>query len=132
MPINVLLVDDAEDFTDFVKKRLSVRGMSVSCAKSGEQAIEMLASTPVDVAVMDIRMPGMGGVAALVEIKKQHPDIAVLILTGYAEKDIAVRAVEMGAVDCLIKPVELSELVSRIEDAYVSRGSSSPVKSGMD
>ncbi len=123
MSTNVLLVDDAEDFTEYVQKRLKVRGMSVVSAKTGEQAVDMLKTSKVDVVVMDIRMPGMGGIRALVEMKKICPDVAVLLLTGYAEKDIAARAVELGAVDCLIKPVELSELIAHIEDACHARWS---------
>jgi DNA-binding NtrC family response regulator len=123
MAVKVLLVDDAEDFTEYVSKRLQVRGMSVISAKTGEQAVETLSSSPVDVVVMDIRMPGMGGIFAMAEMKKLRPDIAVLILTGYAEKDIAAKALELGAFDCLIKPVELSELIARIEDAYNARPS---------
>ncbi len=85
----VLIVDDEERFRTTMCKLLTVRGLDASTAGSGKEALEKLRETPHDIVILDIRMPEMGGVEALSEIKKIDPQIEVIIMTGYASVDTA-------------------------------------------
>ncbi len=116
--IKVLLVDDETDFLRPLNKRLSKRGIEVREAHSGEEALETLAGYEPDVVILDVKMPGMDGLAALHQIKERWPLIEVIMLTGHASMEVAIRGMELGAFDYLMKPVELEELQYKIEDAY--------------
>ena len=82
--IRLLLVDDEDDFRRTVAKRLMKRGIDVKQAASGEECLEILKNDPVDVVVLDVKMPGMDGIETLHRIKKNHPEIEVIMLTGHA------------------------------------------------
>ncbi len=120
-PCRVLLVDDEADFRAVLRKRLSRRGLLVSEAQGGEQALEAAAAQTFDVVVLDMKMPGMDGLETLRLLKRGHPDLEVVILTGHANTEAAVSGMDMGAFDYLIKPVELNELVDKVEDAHRER-----------
>jgi DNA-binding NtrC family response regulator len=113
----VLLVDDEPDFLRTLAKRLTRRGMAVEQANSGEAALERLEISPVDVVLLDVKMQGMDGLTALHQIKGRWPLIEVIMLTGHASVDVAIRGMELGAFDYLMKPVEFEELVYKMEDA---------------
>lgn len=119
--IRVLLVDDEQEFREVLSERLAQRGVEVSDAASGEQALAKLAARPVDVVVLDVRMPGLGGVATLRRIKQEHPGVEVIMLSGVADVDVAVAGLDLGAFDYMVKPVDIEELVHRLEDAQRSR-----------
>ena len=114
----VLLVDDEVDFRDLLAKRLGKRKLRVSTAGDGAEALRLLASTPVDVVVLDVRMPGMSGTDVLREIKAKWPTVEVVMLTGHAQLDVALAGMELGAFDYLLKPVDLDALLYRLQDAY--------------
>jgi len=116
--LNVLFVDDETDFLDTVLKRMKKRDVNVTGAESGEKALELLEREPVDVLVLDVRMPGMDGIQALREIKKNHPLVEVIMLTGHASMEVAIEGMELGAFDYLMKPVDIDELLYKIQDAY--------------
>ena len=82
---NILLVDDERDFLQSLARRLSLRGYAVHTADNGSAALELLDRQPIEVAVLDVRMPGMDGVATLKELKRRHPGVEVLMLTGHAD-----------------------------------------------
>jgi DNA-binding NtrC family response regulator len=113
----VLLVDDEVDFRELLEKRLRVRHLQLLTAGSGEEALAVLADHPVDVVVLDVRMPGMGGTAALREIKRVKPEVEVIMLTGQASVDVALEGMELGAFDYLLKPVAIDELLFKLQDA---------------
>ena len=119
--MRVLLVDDEEEFLETLGKRLRRRNVDVTIAISGEQALEILETAPVDVAVLDVRMPGMDGVEVLREIKKRRPLVEVIMLTGHASVEVAIRGMEMGAFDYLMKPMDLDDLLFKLEDAQKKR-----------
>ncbi len=106
-----LLVDDEEEFLRTVIKRLKNRDVNATGAGSGEEALRMLDQYPVDVVVLDVKMPGMDGIETLREIKKLFPLIEVVMLTAHASIELAVKGMEMGAFDYLMKPVEIDELI---------------------
>ena len=113
----ILLVDDEEVFTRNMSKLLSSRGYEVSAVNSGDAAIQALEQRAVDVIVLDLKMPGMDGLATLKAIQKLGLFARVLILTGYATIDSALEAMKLGAYDYLTKPCEIDELVVKIEGA---------------
>ena len=118
MAIRVLLVDDEQDFVETMQKRLAVRRLEVRMANSGPAALEELALGPVDVVVLDVKMPGMDGIEAIRVIKEKHPLVEVILLTGHANLEASLEGMARGAFDYLLKPVGIDELVYKIEDAY--------------
>jgi DNA-binding NtrC family response regulator len=73
---------------------------------------------PVDVVVLDVKMPDMGGIEVLREIKNRHPLVEVIMLTGHASLEVAIQGMEAGAFDYLMKPVSMDELLYKLQDAY--------------
>ena len=118
MSIRVLLVDDAKDFIKYMKKRLDARGVEVSTAVSGRQALELLDKEPVDVVVLDVLMPDMDGIETLQEIKKIKPDQPVIMLTGHGTVESTAEGMRLGAADFLLKPCDADTLLSSIEKAH--------------
>ncbi|MCX7823045.1 MAG: response regulator [Syntrophobacterales bacterium] len=114
----VLLVDDEPEFLETLIKRLRKRNMAVEAVPSGEEALAHLQNHPVDVVVLDVRMPGMDGIQTLNAIKTTHPLVEVIMLTGHANVEVAVRGMDLGAFDYLMKPMDIDDLVYKIEDAY--------------
>jgi len=116
--MSVLLVDDERDFLEVLTKRLRKRKLMLVVASSGEEAIHRIQDTQIDVVVLDMRMPGMDGLHTLREIKKINPDVEVIMLTGHANVEAAMEGMEAGAFDYLIKPVEIDELLYKMQDAF--------------
>jgi len=114
----ILLVDDEVVFTNNMSKLLTSRGYRVSAVNSGDAAIRALEESDFDVVVLDLKMPGMDGLATLKEIKKLGLFTETLILTGHGSIDSALEAVKLGAYDYLTKPCEVGDLVDKIEGAW--------------
>jgi DNA-binding NtrC family response regulator len=114
----ILLVDDEEIFVRNMARLLTARGYSVATALSGDAAIQALEKGPVDVIVLDLKMPGMDGLSTLKQIQKLELFAQTLILTGHGSIDSALEAMRIGAYDFLTKPCEIDELVSKIEGAW--------------
>ncbi len=114
----VLLVDDERDFLEVLTRRLGKRDVNVEGVSSGEEALQYLQAKPIDVAVLDVKMPGMDGLTALREIKKLNPLIEVIMLTGHASLEVALEGMRSGAFDYLMKPAEIDELLYKIQDAH--------------
>lgn len=115
-PIKVLMVDDEERFRTTTAKILERKGFQTILAESGEEALGKLQEQP-DVIVLDIRMKGMDGEETLAQIKKSHPDIPVIMLTGHGERASAERSLEHGAFDYLTKPADIDLLTYKINEA---------------
>lgn len=114
--IHILLVDDEQEFTRALSRRLVNRGYEVSCALCGEKALGILDQNQnIDVVLLDIRMPGLGGLETLRRIKTAHPLVETIMLTAYATVATAVEAIQIGARDYLIKPCDLTELTNKVE-----------------
>jgi len=116
--VNVLFVDDEEDFLETLLKRIKKRGVNATGVKSGEAALERLEQDLADVVILDVRMPGMDGLEALREIKGRYPRTEVIMLTGHANVEVAIQGMELGAFDYLMKPMDIDELLYKVEDAY--------------
>ena len=117
----VLLVDDEDVFREATARQLSVRGFLVQTADSGETALEIVQSDPPEVVVLDQQMPGMNGGETFVEIKKINPLVEVIMLTGNTSVDNAIELMQMGTFDYLMKPINIDELLYKIEDAYTRK-----------
>ena len=111
----ILLVDDEVVFTNNMSKLLTRRGYQVKAVNSGDEAIRALMDNFFDVMVLDLKMPGLDGIATIREMRKLGLFTEVLILTGHGSIDLALEALKMGAYDYITKPCEITELVSKIE-----------------
>lgn len=114
----VLFVDDEVDFLETILKRMQKRGLTAHGVHSGEEAIAWLQQNPADVVVLDVRMKGMDGIQTMRQVKSRYPTIEVIMLTGHASLEIAREGMRLGAFDYLMKPINLDELLYKLEDAY--------------
>lgn len=117
----VALVDDDEDFRAVVCAALSAAGVNVREFSDGEHCLSELAADLPDVICLDLDMPGMGGAAALVEIKRMFPELPVLVLSSHADASTIVQAMVAGAHDYMTKPLDLLSFVQRITNASTGR-----------
>ena len=119
---NVLLVDDEAPFVETMTKRLTKRDLSIIPAFSGEEALERLKEHKnIEVIILDVKMPGMNGIETLQEIRKRHPLIGVIMLTGYATVESAIEGMKWGAFDYLMKPCDIDHLISKVSEAAAKK-----------
>jgi len=116
-PIRLLLVDDEEPFRKAIARRLKKRGLVAEQAASGEACLSILKQTPIDVVVLDVKMPGINGIETLAQIRRKYPQTEVILLTGHATTSDGVEGIKAGAFDYLTKPIELEHLVGKIKQA---------------
>jgi DNA-binding NtrC family response regulator len=121
IPSHILLVDDEKDFVEMLSLRLKENDENVLAAHSGQECLETLEKTTVDVVVLDVKMPGMDGIETLKEIKKRHPLVEVIMLTGHGTIQSAVEGMKLGAFDFLLKPADFKELTEKIKRARERR-----------
>jgi len=108
----ILIADDEKSIRLVLRKYLQSQGHEIVEAENGQKAYEILKSSPVDVAFVDIKMPGKSGLEILDEVK----DIPIVILTAYGTMDYTVSAMEKGAVDYITKPFSFEEIKEILED----------------
>lgn len=120
-PIRVLVVDDETDFASALTARLSARGFDAHFVSSGEEALAALPERTIDVIILDLKMPGMGGLEALRRIRASSPDIKVIVLTGHGKVDSGIEGMRAGATDYLLKPVAIETLCTAIEATVETR-----------
>lgn len=116
--INVLLVDDEEALLHSMQKRLQFRNFNVIAVSRGEKALEVARENPVDVAIVDIKMPGMSGKAVLEALKADYPCMEVIVLTGHGSFDPDEEGVAGKLHACLAKPCDLKTLQEALVEAY--------------
>jgi len=114
----VLFVDDEVDFLETILKRMQKRRVAAFGARSGEEALVWLQQQTADIVVLDVRMQGMDGIQTLRAVRSAHPLLEVIMLTGHASLEIAKEGMQLGAFDYLMKPIDLDELLYKLEDAY--------------
>jgi two-component system, NtrC family, sensor kinase len=115
--MNVLLVDDEKHFREILAKRLGQRGITTLQASDGEEALRLLETKPVEVIVMDVKMPRMNGIETLRHVKENYPASEVIMLTGHASTQDGVDGIKSGAFDYLTKPIEFEQLLRKIRQA---------------
>ncbi len=119
--MKLMLVDDEERFLSTTKKLLSKKGYEVLTAESGPEALDLMLQHIIHVAILDVKMPGMDGIATLKAIKRDFPLVEVIMLTGHATVESAVDGLKSGAVDYLMKPASIEDLIEKSEDAFEKR-----------
>jgi two-component system OmpR family response regulator len=112
----VLLVDDEEDFIKTLSQRLEMRGLKVSAATCGEDAVSLAGKQSFDAIVVDLAMPGMDGLETLRLIKENNPDAEIIMLSGQGTVKASTQAMKLGAEDFLEKPVDIKELLEKIDE----------------
>ena len=119
--IRLLIVDDEERFLKTLTQRLGLRDFEVTSASNGQTAIEFAEQQQFDLALVDLKMPGMRGERVLELLKKKDPYIEAVILTGHGSIDSAVECTKLGCFGYLQKPCETEELMKVLKEAYQSR-----------
>ena len=118
IPVKILIVDDEKDFVEMFSLRLTGQGEKVSTAYSGQDALDLLKKTQIDVVILDIRMPGMDGIETLKRIKADHPLVEVIMLTGHGSTETAVEGMKAGAFDYLMKPADFEDISKKLANAW--------------
>jgi len=113
----VLLVDDEEEFVTTLSERLQLREIQALIATDGEEALRLVEADPPMVIVLDVLMPGIGGMEVLQRIKTQHPGIPVILLTGHGSTRDGIEGMRLGAFDYLVKPLDINELIKKMKEA---------------
>ena len=119
--IKLLIVDDEEDFLNAIAKRLGMRDFDITTASEGKAAVKLAKKEKFDVALLDLRMPGMDGMELLQILKKKHKFLEVIILTGHSAIESAVEATKLGAYSYLEKPCDFEKLLEELKNAYETR-----------
>jgi DNA-binding NtrC family response regulator len=119
--IRLLMVDDEEELVLHYVKRLERRGLHVVGVTSGADAVQAVETERFDVAIVDLKMPGMDGLTTLRHLKARQPFLEVIILTGHGSLDTAHESGRLAAATFLSKPVKLDELLEYIQEAAESR-----------
>ena len=119
--IRLLIVDDEIKFLESIAKRLELRGLEVTTATSGREAVQIAGTQKFDLALLDLKMPGMDGKQVLEILKREHKFLEVVILTGHGSVDSAVECTKLGAFSYLPKPYELDDLIEVLRQAYEAR-----------
>jgi DNA-binding response OmpR family regulator len=113
----VLLVDDEVEFATTLAERLTLRGIEAVTVHDGEAALQRIAVDPPQIVVLDMMMPGLGGLEVLRLIKKNHPGIPVILLTGRGSTKEGIDGMDLGAYDFLMKPIKIEALVEKMKEA---------------
>lgn len=119
--IKLLIVDDEEDFLNSIAERLGMRDFDVTTASDGNLAVNTAKKGKFDVAILDLKMPGMDGMELLGLLKKKHKFLEVIMLTGHGAIDSAVEATKLGAYSYLEKPCDFENLLEVLKKAYEAR-----------
>jgi DNA-binding NtrC family response regulator len=115
--LNLIVIDDEKAVRESCREAAELNGFPTSVAESAEQAYKILDSQPIDIVLLDLKLPGACGLEALREVKKRRPDCVVIIITGCATVASAVQAMKQGAFDYITKPFTLEELRLLLEHA---------------
>ena len=118
MGLKVLVVDDEEDIVEVIQDRLEAYGFTVVTAGTGREALEKLSLEKFDGIFLDVKMPEVGGIEALEEIRKRDRMIPIIIITSSSTREAAIEAIAKGASEYVLKPFEWEELKAKIEKVY--------------
>ena len=116
--LRVLLVDDEADILEVIQDRLEAYGFNVVTASNGVEALDKIGMDNFDGIFLDVKMPEMGGIEALEEIRKKDQKIPIIIITSSSTREAAIDAIAKGANDYVLKPFEWAELKAKIEKVY--------------
>jgi DNA-binding response OmpR family regulator len=117
----ILVVDDEPSIRYFVEETLTDEGYQVVCVDSGEAALACIETQTFDLALIDLRLPGVSGIDVLTSLRRHSPDTTIIVLTAHASLDTAVEALRQGAHDYLFKPCEPDQLRASVRSGLVKR-----------
>ena len=127
----ILVIDDEQIVLDSVRKILSGENYQVEVTLSGRQGLEWGIDKDYDIVLTDIRMPDIGGMIVLREVKRAKPSVPVVVITGYASVKSAVQAIKLGASDYIEKPFTPEELINAVNQALDSAATQAPEEQAM-
>jgi len=119
--IKLLIVDDEVKFLNSLARRLELRGFEVTRAEKGQDALDYASESRFDLAMVDLKMPGVSGKQVLEILKKTHDFIEVIIMTGHGSAEAAGECMKLGAFSYLPKPYELEKIMETLRQAYAAR-----------
>lgn len=120
-PARILIVDDDESVRDVISVLLREEGYHCDTASGAEMALDMAEREDTPLVISDMKMPGKDGLWLLEHFRDKHPDTSIIMLTGYGDTESAVDCLRRGAVDYLLKPPKLTDLIRSIERALAKR-----------
>ena len=118
---SILVVDDEDMITETLRDILEELDYTVMTASNGYEAIDKVTATPFDVILMDIRMPGINGVEAFMEIKRIRPDATVMMMTAYSVEALIEKALKEGASGVMHKPLNIDKVIEFIQNVEMKR-----------
>jgi DNA-binding response OmpR family regulator len=124
--LRVLIVDDEDELVSALEERLTLRGFDAKGVSTGAEALAYLVDGPCDVVLLDVKMPGLGGLEVMKRIKEKRPSPQVILLTGHSSAQDAEKGMTLGAFDYLMKPIKIEELVRVLRAAGARREAESP------
>lgn len=110
-PMRILVVDDEEDFVTTLVERLQLRSIEAEGVTRGFDALQLIGEKQFDIVLLDVKMPGLGGLEVIKRIKQDHPGMHVILLTGHGSAEAAEEGMTAGAFDYLMKPVNIDKLI---------------------
>ena len=113
----ILVIDDEKFITKSIKQHLEKEGCEVMTAETGEEGVEIFKADPPDIILLDLNMPGMGGIETLKSVRKLSSDIIVIIITAHGDIETAVSSIKLGAYDFVEKPFELNRISVLVKKA---------------
>lgn len=117
----VLLVDDEQEFLDTLSERMTNRGLEVSKATTGKQALQKVEEENFDAVILDMMMPDMNGIETLKVLKLKNPELQIILLTGHATVEKGLEAMKLGAMDFIEKPADIDTLMDKIHKAQARK-----------
>ncbi len=115
--VNILIIDDEVEFASTLSLRLCLRGYNAVDVHSGTEGLAYLEKNTLDVIILDLKMPDVNGLDILNKIKENNSEIEVIMVTGHGSAAAGIKAMERGAFDYIMKPIELKELIEKINIA---------------
>ncbi len=117
----VLVVDDEKVVREGCRRVLTGKGYEIATAENGQEALEILAAREMDILLLDLKMPVMGGEEVLLKTRENYPDIPVIVITGHGTVDTAVECMKKGAYDFITKPFQIEQFLITVERAADKR-----------
>jgi DNA-binding response OmpR family regulator len=115
--MRILLVDDEEELVSALAERLAIRGFEADFALTGRQALALARKSPFDIAILDVKMPGVSGLALMRKLQEIRPETRYIFLTGHGSENDYRECAEAGVCSYIMKPVRIEDLIARIHDA---------------
>ncbi|MEJ2108442.1 MAG: response regulator [Acidobacteriota bacterium] len=115
--LEILIVDDEADLITTLVERLELRGFSATAVQTGHEALDQIRNRNFDVVVLDIKLKGEDGVDVMKQIKQLDENLPVILLTGHMSKEANEEGLNAGAIDYIIKPIAIDDLIVKLYEA---------------